>query len=247
MNFKDKNKSNSPDLEIKGLQKSFSNDGIRVQVLKDVSCSIYSGEVVGIVGSSGVGKTTFLHILGTLDRPTDGSVLHFGQNAFSWDDRRLSRFRNEKIGFVFQFHHLLPEFSALENVMMPCILSGMSRSEAGARAKKILDELGLSDRVDHRPGNMSGGEQQRVALARAMVRQPRLLLADEPTGNLDKKTGEKVVDLIFSLNRRYGTTVVLVTHDLSLARKMDRCLGLIDGRAVALNREDLKEFGVGKD
>ncbi len=240
-------KNRSPDLEITGLEKSFSNDGIQVQVLKDVSCSVYPGEMIGVVGASGVGKTTFLHILGTLDRPTNGSVLHFGQNAFSWDDSRLSRFRNEKIGFVFQSHHLLPEFSALENVMMPCILSGISRSEAADRAKNILDELGLGHRIDYRPGNMSGGEQQRVALARAMVRQPRILLADEPTGNLDQKNGEKVVELIFSLNHRYGTTVVLVTHDLSIARKMDRCLGLTDGRAVALGREKLKDFGVEKD
>ena len=236
---------NIPVIVAKGLKKVFTNDGMEVQVLKDVNCSVDPGELVGIVGASGVGKTTFLHILGTLDRPTRGTVLHFGNDVFSWDDKRLSRFRNKEIGFVFQYHYLLPEFSALENVMMPCILSGVPRQEARAMAEKTLSELGLAHRLCHRPGSLSGGEQQRVALARAMVRGPRILLADEPTGNLDEKTGEKVAELIFSLNRRYGTTVVIVTHDLSLACKLDRCLGLMDGRAIALDKEDLKEFGVG--
>ncbi len=244
---REKSIGETPVLLVKGLKKVFSNDWIEVQVLKDVHCQIHSGELVGIVGASGVGKTTFLHILGTLDRPSSGAVFHFGQNVFDWDDRKLSRFRNKEIGFVFQYHHLLPEFTALENVMMPCILSGMSRADARARAQKVLIELGLEHRLSHRPGSMSGGEQQRVALARAMVQEPRILLADEPTGNLDEKTGEKVAELIFSLNHRYGTTVVIVTHDLSLACKMDRCLGLIDGKAIALQKEDLKDFGVGTD
>jgi len=233
-------------LEIDGLRKAFTNNGLKVEVLKDLKCSIYSGEIVGVVGASGVGKTTFLHILGTLDCPTSGKVLHFGEDVFSWNDTKLSRFRNEELGFVFQFHHLLPEFSALENVMMPCFVAGESRPKAREMAKDILAEIGLEKRFDHRVGQLSGGEQQRVALARAMVRKPRLLLADEPTGNLDERTGEKAAELIFTLNRRYGTTVVVVTHNLALASRMDRCIGLAEGRAVELNASELKGFGVGR-
>ncbi len=233
-------------LEIDGLRKVFTNNGLKVEVLKDLKCSIYSGEIVGVVGASGVGKTTFLHILGTLDCPTSGKVLHFGEDVFSWNDTKLSRFRNEELGFVFQFHHLLPEFSALENVMMPCFVAGESRPKAREMAKDILAEIGLEKRFDHRIGQLSGGEQQRVALARAMIRKPRLLLADEPTGNLDEKTGEKTAKLIFTLNRRYGTTVVVVTHNLALASRMDRCIGLAEGRAVELNASELKDSGVGR-
>ncbi len=213
-------------------------------MLKGLSVTVRQGEVVGVVGASGVGKTTFLHIIGTLDRPCGGRVLHFGQDVFTWPDSKLSRFRNRDLGFVFQFHHLLPEFTALENVMMPCLVAGSRRSEARKRASEILDRLGLDSRSSHRTGQLSGGEQQRVALARAMVRRPRLLLADEPTGNLDEKTGEQVADLIFSLNRQYGTTVVIVTHNLTLARRMDRCIGIAGGRAVELASDDLARFGV---
>jgi len=213
-------------------------------VLKGLSVTVRQGEVVGVVGASGVGKTTFLHIIGTLDRPCGGKVLHFGEDVFAWPDSRLSRFRNRDLGFVFQFHHLLPEFTALENVMMPCLVAGSRRSEARKRATDILDRLGLDSRSSHMTGQLSGGEQQRVALARAMVLRPRLLLADEPTGNLDEKTGEQVADLIFSLNRQYGTTVVIVTHNLTLARRMDRCIGIAGGRAVELASDDLARFGV---
>ncbi len=236
----------TPVLEIDGLRKTFVNNGLRVEVLKDLRCSIYSGEIVGVVGASGVGKTTFLHIMGTLDCPTGGKVLHFGENVFSWSDTRLSRFRNEELGFVFQFHHLLPEFSALENVMMPCLVSGASRPKSMEMAKDILAEIGLEKRFDYRVGQLSGGERQRVALARAMVKKPKLLLADEPTGNLDERTGEKTAELIFALNRRYGTTVVIVTHNLALASRMDRCIGLAEGRAVELNASELQDFGVGR-
>nr|HDM99532.1 ABC transporter ATP-binding protein [Deltaproteobacteria bacterium] len=233
-------------LEVDSLKKVFTNNGLKVEVLKDLKCLIYSGEIVGVVGASGVGKTTFLHILGTLDRPTSGKVLHFGEDVFSWNDTKLSKFRNKELGFVFQFHHLLPEFSALENVMMPCLVAGKSRAKAKEIAKDILAETGLEKRFDHRVGQLSGGEQQRVALARAMARKPRLLLADEPTGNLDEKTGEKATELIFTLNKRYGTTVVVVTHNLALANCMDRCIGLVEGRAVELNASELKGFGVGR-
>jgi lipoprotein-releasing system ATP-binding protein len=233
-------------LEIRNLSKTYSNNGLAVKVLRNLDCSVSAGEIVGIVGASGVGKTTFLHILGTLDGPTGGNVLHFGHDVFSWSDRELSRFRNEKLGFVFQFHHLLPEFTALENVMMPCLVAGMKSPPARTLAKEILAELGLEKRLQHRVGQLSGGEQQRVALARAMVRRPRLLLADEPTGNLDENTGQRVAELIFTLNSRYGTTMVVVTHNLALARRMDRCLGLVDGKVVKLNTSELVEFGVGR-
>ncbi len=232
-------------LEVDALKKVFTNNGLQVEVLKDLKCLIYSGETVGVVGASGVGKTTFLHILGTLDRPTSGKVLHFGEDVFSWNDTKLSKFRNKELGFVFQFHHLLPEFSALENVMMPCLVAGESRPKAREMAKDILAETGLEKRFNYRVGKLSGGEQQRVALARAMARRPRLLLADEPTGNLDERTGEKAAELIFTLNKRYGTTVVVVTHNLALANRMDRCIGLAGGRAVELNTSELKDFGVG--
>jgi lipoprotein-releasing system ATP-binding protein len=171
--------------------------------------------------------------------------LHFGEDVFSWNDSELSRFRNEQLGFVFQFHHLLPEFTALENVMMPCLVAGEPRPKAKKKAKDILAEVGLEKRFGHRIGRLSGGEQQRVALARAMVRKPRLLLADEPTGNLDERTGEKAAELIFALNKRYSTTVIVVTHNLALASRMDRCIGLAEGRAIELNASELKGFGVG--
>ncbi len=232
-------------LEVRGLSKIYSNNGVSVQVLDDVNCAVMAGETVGIVGASGVGKTTFLHILGTIDRPTKGKVLYFGKDVFSWSDMKLSRFRNQELGFVFQFHHLLPEFTALENVMMPCLVAGEPRQKAEEAAKSILADLGMEHRMDHKIGKLSGGEQQRVALARAMVRRPKLLLADEPTGNLDEKTGEKVADLLFSLNERYGTTAVVVTHDLSLAKRMSRCLGIVEGRVIQLARSQLRDFGVG--
>ncbi len=234
-----------PILQIENLQKSYVTDSARVDVLKGLSVTVTQGEVVGVVGASGVGKTTFLHIIGTLDRPCSGTVLHFGQDVFAWPDARLSRFRNTDLGFVFQFHHLLPEFSALENVMMPCLVAGSSRARAKAEAVDILERMGLASRENHRTGQLSGGEQQRVALARAMVKRPRLLLADEPTGNLDEKTGGHVADLIFSLNQHYGTTVIIVTHNLTLARRMNRCIGIREGTAVELARNDLVRFGVG--
>lgn len=231
-------------LQIENLEKSYAAQGIRVDVLKGFSVSVTEGETVGVVGASGVGKTTFLHIIGTLDRPDDGTLLHFGQDVFTWSDSKLSRFRNSDLGFVFQFHHLLPEFTALENVMMPCLVAGTGRADAAGMAADILERLGMSNRAAHGIGQLSGGEQQRVALARAMVQRPRLLLADEPTGNLDEKTGEQVAELIFSLNREYGTTAVIVTHNLTLARKMDRCIGITEGKAVELQSGDLVRFGM---
>jgi len=232
-------------LEVKSLFKSFKSDGQEISVLKNINCTIMPGEVVGIVGASGVGKTTFLHILGTLDRPSSGEVKHFGQNVFLWSDNKLSKFRNKEIGFVFQFHYLLPEFSTLENVMMPCLIAGYKKEKAFKKASKILEELGLKDKFDMPVNQISGGEQQRVALARALVQSPKIILADEPTGNLDETSGEKVIELMLDLNRRYHTTLIIVTHNLSLAKKMDRCLGLTHGKIVELSPDELKDFGVG--
>lgn len=235
----------TPVISVSGLAKTYRNNENVVPVLKDVTLEIHRGEVAAIVGASGVGKTTLLHILGTLDHPTSGTVLHFGENVFTWPDKALSRFRNEKIGFVFQFHHLLPEFTALENVMLPCLVAAVPRREAAEKAETILRELGMGKRLGHRAGQLSGGEQQRVALARAMVRDPSIILADEPTGNLDETTGRKVADLFFSINKRYSLTMVIVTHNLALAERMDRRFDLSDGKVRELGAEELKAFGVG--
>ena len=229
-------------LEVQGLAKSYAADGRRIDVLTGVSCTIYRNEVVAVIGASGVGKTTLLHIIGTLDRPSAGKVLYGGMDVFSWSDSRLSSFRNSEIGFVFQFHHLLPEFTALENVMMPCLLAGMARSQARQEATALLEELDLAERMDLPSSRLSGGEQQRVALARAVIRNPKLILADEPTGNLDEKSGRKVAELLFSMKERPDTSVILVTHNLSLACRADRVIGLRDGIAVELEMGELADF-----
>ncbi len=229
-------------LEVRGLAKSYSSDGRKIEVLTGVDCTIYKNEVVAVIGASGVGKTTLLHIIGTLDRPSAGKVLYSGMDIFSWSDSRLSSFRNSEIGFVFQFHHLLPEFTALENVMMPCLLSGMARHKARDAAAALLEELGLADRMDLPSSRLSGGEQQRVALARAVIRDPKLILADEPTGNLDEKSGGKVARLLLGMKERPDTSVVLVTHNLSLACQADRVIGLTDGHAVELAMDELADF-----
>jgi lipoprotein-releasing system ATP-binding protein len=202
-----------------------------VEVLKGVDLTFSAGEKAAIVGASGVGKTTLLHVLGTLDRPTAGKVLFEGKDIYSMNEKDLAFFRNREIGFVFQFHHLLPEFNALENTMMPCLIQGIPKKEAASRAEAILTLVGLNERFSHKPGELSGGEQQRVAVARALVLEPKVLLADEPTGNLDTKTGESVFDLLQELNRIKGVTLVVVTHNLKLAEKMSRQIQLIDGKA----------------
>jgi lipoprotein-releasing system ATP-binding protein len=185
---------------------------------------------VAIVGESGVGKSTLLHILGTLDRPTGGEVWFDGENLTSKSDRDLAHFRNREIGFIFQFHHLLPDFTALENVMMPALIGRTSADAARRRAGHLLDRVGLAERLEHRPGELSGGEQQRVAVARALVQEPRAVLADEPTGNLDPATGEGVQNLLMELNREHNITLVVVTHSATLASAMDRTLRLTAGR-----------------
>jgi len=226
--------SQQPLISVIDVHKSFVTNGNRVDVLKGVYLEIQHGEMVAIVGASGVGKSTLLHILGTLERPDFGEVLYQEEDVFTYDDERLASFRNETIGFVFQFHHLLPEFNALENTMMPALIKGLNAKEASERAEVILVHVGLKDRLRHQVGELSGGEQQRVAVARSLVLRPSILLADEPTGNLDAKTGETIHDLLISLNRDDGIAAVIVTHNMKLAERLSRQVTLIDGKAVAV-------------
>ena len=219
-------------IQVQQLFKSYGNGAKRVEVLKGIDLTFVLGERAAIVGASGVGKTTLLHILGTLDRPTSGKVLYRGEDVFTMNERELALFRNREIGFVFQFHHLLPEFNASENTMMPCLIQGTPKKEAALRAESILTLVGLKDRFSHKPGELSGGEQQRVAVARALVLEPKVLLADEPTGNLDTKTGESVFDLLQEINQMKGVTLIVVTHNLKLANKLSRQIHLVDGKAV---------------
>jgi lipoprotein-releasing system ATP-binding protein len=203
-----------------------------LSVLDGIELDIQKGEVLAIVGASGVGKSTFLHILGGLDRPTSGHVLYGDVDIFALDAGDLARFRNVHVGFVFQFHHLLPEFSALENVMMPSLIRRTGQDDAAVTASSILQDVGLGKRIHHRPGELSGGEQQRVAVARALMLKPDVILADEPTGNLDAHTGEAVHDLLLSINKQKGTTFVIVTHNDKLAVRADRVLRMTDGRLI---------------
>ncbi len=216
-------------LQAHGLVKSFRHGGRVIEVLRGVDLVVKPGERLAIVGKSGVGKSTLLHVLGTLDRPDAGQVLFEGRNVFEMREPEVAAFRNRHIGFVFQFHHLLPEFSALENVMIPAIIAGISRREAGARAMELLETMGLSDRASHRQAELSGGEQQRVALARAMVMRPRVILADEPTGNLDEATSEEVHRAMVDLNERFRVALVVATHNPGLATRMGRVLRLEGG------------------
>lgn len=217
-------------IEVIDLYKSFPLAGKELAILRGVSLSIRKGEMLAIVGASGVGKSTLLNLLGTLDRPTSGSILFEGINLFSRSDAELAEFRNKKIGFVFQFHHLLPEFTALENAMMPGLIRRMDRGEIEGAAKEILGAVGLSHRLGHKPGELSGGEQQRVAIARALVLRPQLILADEPTGNLDTQTSDEVFGLTREINKMWGTTFVLVTHNEKLSAQADRMIRMVDGR-----------------
>jgi len=217
------------------LTKSFRNGGVRIDVLQGINSDLHIGETVAIVGPSGIGKSTLLHILGTLDRPDRGTLLFEGENVFDYDDIKLANFRNRTVGFVFQFHHLLPEFSALENTMMPGLINGLSKANAGKAAEEILVRVGLQDRLQHRVGKLSGGEQQRVALARALVLKPAILLADEPTGNLDKMNSDQIHRLLLELNRELSMTLVVVTHNMELASYMSRRVTIIDGRLQDVN------------
>ena len=216
-------------IDIQGLCKDFQSGDETLHILKGVDIQVGRGEMLAIVGASGVGKSTLLHIVGGLERPTSGIVRFGDTNVYAMTSDQIARFRNERVGFVFQFHHLLPEFSALENVMMPALIRNMPRDRAAALAATLLGEVGLSGRLHHRPGELSGGEQQRVAVARSLVLGPDVVLADEPTGNLDTHTGEAVHDLLKSLNREKGTTFIIVTHNDKLALRADRVFRMAEG------------------
>ncbi len=220
---------NQPLVRIRGLHKSYFLGGKRIDVLKGVDLDIAEGDLVSLTGASGVGKSTFLHVVGTLDLPTAGEVRIAGEDVFSRGEAELADFRNRAIGFVFQSHFLLPEFTALQNAAMPALIQRQSPEQAEAAAREMLDAVGLGARIDHKPGELSGGEQQRVALARALVLRPRLLLADEPTGNLDPATGEGIHRILFEMNEKLGITAIVVTHNDALAARMPRRLRLREG------------------
>ena len=217
-------------IEVTSLKKSYpvTND-IRLEVLKGINLNILKEEIVAIVGKSGAGKSTLLHILGTLDKPESGKVLFESEDVFLKKEKQIAEFRSKKIGFIFQFHHLLPEFTAIENVMIPSMISGTMDK---ARAEEVLTEVGLKNRLQHKPSELSGGEAQRVAIARALINSPKLVLADEPTGNLDSENADAVIDLIFDLRKKYKQTFVIVTHNEEFANKCDRIIKLHDGKVV---------------
>ncbi|MCA9507367.1 MAG: ABC transporter ATP-binding protein [Myxococcales bacterium] len=209
-------------VEIKNLSKNYYLNGITIPVLKNINVSIAQGDLISLTGPSGAGKSTFLHVVGTLDTPTLGTITYDFANIMHWSEAKIADFRNENIGYVFQFHHLMSEFSAVENVMMPLMMRRVSKNKAYPKACEVLEYVGLGDRLSHKPGELSGGEQQRVALARALAHEPRLLLADEPTGNLDDKTGHHIIELIKKYNEEKKVTVLLVTHNKAISDSFHR-------------------------
>ena len=221
-------------IECKNISKQFADGELKTNVLSDVNLSVQKGDRIAIIGSSGSGKSTLLHLLGGLDKPTSGSIKVHGQDINRLSVKTLSQLRNQSLGFVYQFHHLLPEFSAIENVAIPLIIGGTKPKKAEQQAKDLLIKVGLSHRLVHKPSELSGGERQRAALARALITQPDCLLADEPTGNLDHRTAHGIFDLILELNESLGTALVIVTHDIELASKMGKMLTLKDGRLDSL-------------
>ncbi|MCK4409586.1 MAG: ABC transporter ATP-binding protein [Candidatus Eisenbacteria sp.] len=223
-------------LRLEDIRKSYDTGSDRLEVLRGVDLTVGEGEIVAIVGPSGVGKSTLLHIMGALDVPTSGKVYVRGTDVFAMSGTERAAFRNRTVGFVFQFHHLLRELTALENVMMPCLVGGMDRDEAASRAEELLAAVRLSDRADHRPGELSGGEEQRAAVARALVTKPLMVLADEPSGNLDRASSDELHDLIWGLRESSGQTFVIVTHNPDLYERADRVVTLREGRATESER-----------
>lgn len=219
-------------LSAHGIRKSFFKSGNEIPVLRGIDFSIQAGERVAIIGASGAGKSTLLHILGTLERPTAGALVFGEDQLFDWNDTKLAQFRNLKMGFVFQFHHLLPEFTAIENIMLPALIAGCAESQARAAASELLERVGLGHRAHHKPSELSGGEQQRTAICRAIVMKPPILFADELTGNLDSVNSESVMQMLVELGERLGIAIVLVTHDMTLAKKMHRVYQMRDGQFV---------------
>ena len=217
-------------VELKNISKSFTVGDTSFDILTGLDFSVMAGETIAIVGASGIGKSTLLHIVGTLDRPDSGELLFNNENVLRYNSEKLSTFRNTKVGFVFQFHHLLPEFTAIENTMMPALIAGQEKQKAENNAETILKRVGLGHRLLNQAGSLSGGEQQRVAIARAIVQKPIILLADEPTGNLDRKNSQQIHELIDELNKEFGMTTVVVTHNMDLANFMGRCVTLVEGR-----------------
>ncbi|MAG85679.1 lipoprotein-releasing system ATP-binding protein LolD [Candidatus Poribacteria bacterium] len=228
-------------IRVKDLYKTYvdaTSDDIttQVEVLKGVDVEVRQGEVLAILGKSGVGKSTLLHLIGGLDRPTSGSVFFEDRNIHAYNDRQLDRFRNLEIGFIFQFHHLLPEFTALENIAIGGLIAKKNVSETYGSAGEILDYVDLADRSNHYPSELSGGERQRIAIGRALINQPKVILADEPTGNLDRKTSDDILDLLWDLNGRLNRTLILVTHDHGLAQRADRMVHIVDGKIANQNQ-----------
>lgn len=218
-----------PILRVSGLKKTFSKNGVEINVIKGITIDINEGDFITIMGPSGAGKSTFLHILGTLDKPSEGDIFFRHRNIKEFSEEEESRFRNEKIGFVFQFYHLLQDFNVIENIMMPLLIKRLNHADASAKAEKFLEIMGLRHRRDHKPGELSGGEQQRVAIARALVNEPEIILADEPTGNLDRKTGKEVLNYLLSINEQLSSTLVLVTHDPEIGSIGERKMKMVDG------------------
>lgn len=215
-------------LQVKNIHKSFD----QLEVLKGIDLNVKKGEMVSIVGKSGAGKTTLLQIMGTLDRPSMGNVVIDGRDISQLNEKEMAEFRNRHIGFIFQFHQLLPEFTALENVMMPGLIAGMKKADIHQKAKQLLTDLGLADRLDHKPNQLSGGEKQRVAAARAIIMSPSILLADEPTGSLDENNKRELSELLLNIRERYGLTIIIVTHDKELAAICDRIIEMKDGKII---------------
>lgn len=226
-----------PIIKVTGLKKRFDKDGIEINVLKGINLDVNKGDFITIMGPSGAGKSTFLHIIGALDKPTEGEVFFRDQNVQTFTEDEESIFRNEKVGFIFQFYHLLQDFNVFENIMMPLLIKRMDMSGAIKKAETFLEIVGLTGRKNHKPGELSGGEQQRVAIARALINEPEVILADEPTGNLDRKTGHEVLDYILAMNERLSSTLILVTHDPQVGAVGRRRLTMVDGELFDMEKE----------